>query len=463
MRGAVLATGRALLCSARSVDRSEARADDRSVATGGPVNLRSLVLTFCCAIVLSFVVPAQVGAAAPAPACALCTEQAVACPTCNGSGTCAIPCLFCSKGRVECTMCSSEQRGWIDCPNRFCRGGKTQWEGGDADPCKLCAAKGRVPCPSCRGQQAPSCGACAGTGTRQRTCWTCAGKQRIACPACAVDPRRAGCGSCDGSGKVACARCEVATKGAPVCIVCNGAGDRPCTTCRGLDRVPCAKCAATGKMRLASQKYPGVPTAREKAGVKQCELCEGKATKNCADCKKGRVDCPSCDKSKPASACLHCLQQRAIGCDECLSGGWSRLEILGDWLLAHDRPRHAAAFYTAALERVQAMKGPVSLTELHLTALDVQMKLQSLQAASGALRQATGGASGAKEPGPTLPPAAVLETFWPVDVRKRYWPDAPAGHELGPWRDAEWMAAHRRALQTRLEASLSKAQEAAGK
>lgn len=409
--------------------------------------------------------PARTQEVSPA-ACALCTEATIECPTCAGAGTVTVACGFCgADGKLQCLVCPPERPGFVDCPNRYCRDGKTRWEGGDSDPCKLCAAKGRIACPSCRGKAAPECIACAGTGKRPRTCWTCAGSRRVACPLCAVDPARVGCGTCTGDGKVACGICrDGAPKGVQPCVVCNGAGDRACTTCRGLDRVACSKCAATGKMRLGSSKYPGVPGPRDKAGVKQCELCEGKAVKNCHDCTKGRVDCPSCEKGQTPSVCRHCLQQRAIGCDECLSGGHARWEVLGDCLVRTGHPARAVPFYERAIERAKAMQGPVVLTQLHLAALDLQAKFDALRGARDALDRATGGeASSAKAGAPMLPPAATLETFWPADVRARYWPDPPQGQELAPWRDAEWMRAHRERLVARLEASLAKARAAAAK
>lgn len=420
------------------------------------------LLLSCMALSLSFAPAQDLGAA---PACALCTDRTVECPTCAGAGVLSGPCGFClGKGKVECSSCPSARPGWIDCPNRYCRDGKSQWQGGDADPCKLCAAKGRIPCPSCRGQKPVPCIACAGIGARSRTCPTCVGGKRIPCPLCTLDPARGGCSTCDGSGKATCRLCASSeAKGSGPCFSCNGRGDIACASCVGLDRVACTKCGATGKMRMVSSKYPGLPAAPgEKAGVKQCEWCEGKATKNCPDCKKGRVDCKYCEKGQVPNACVHCVQQRAIGCDECLSGGYSRWETLGELLLAKGQASRARLFFARALAAAQAMTGPVRLAELHLTMLDLQAKFAALEKARRQLAGAAGEAVAKPDP-PRLPAAAELELFWPLAVRQRYWPDAPVGQEISPWRDEKWMTAHRARTVARLEAALAKANAAAGK
>lgn len=398
------------------------------------------------------------------PACTFCTDKTVACPTCDGTGVRAVPCVYCGgDGAVECGTCDSKQPGWIDCPNGPCRDGKTHWQGGDTDPCKLCATKGRIPCPSCRGQKGGRCVACAGIGKRMRTCWTCVGGKRLPCPKCTQDPAATGCGTCDGSGKAPCRLCaKTEPKGTKPCLACDGKGDLPCARCQGLDRVACAKCAATGKMRMASSKYPGLPaTYAEKAGVKTCDLCEGRAVKNCADCKKGRIDCAKCEKGQVPDVCVPCLHQRQVGCDECLSGGHARHELLGNLLLEKGEPVRAAAFLARALEIAQTLKGPAVMTQAHIEMLDVQARFDELRKTLRGLEAALGEP---RDPAAATPPAAAqLEQFWPQDMRERHWPDAPAGHALAPWRDETWLAGHRARLVARLTEALAKANAAAGK
>lgn len=426
------------------------------------MSLRSIVALLVCWTML-LLHPAWAQDAVAKPACALCTDHTVECPTCAGKGTKAVPCGVClADGKVECGVCAGERPGTVDCPNPYCRDGKSHWDGGDADPCRLCATKGRIPCPICRGRKPMACAACAGTGKSERTCPTCLGGKRVPCPLCTVDPARMGCSTCDGGGRVVCQLCPAGTnKSTEPCLHCMGVGDHHCFLCSGLGRVSCESCAATGKMRMASptSRFPGAPT--EKAGVKQCDSCEGKATIVCKDCKKGRIDCKHCEKGRIARTCVHCLHQRVFGCDECLSGGYSRWEVLGELLLAKAQPARAALFFDRALTTAKTMTGPPRLVEGYLQLLimqsDLEYEEEALKSPAAFVRLATSRVK---------PPSAVtinLEVYWPADARRRHWPDPPPRQEHAPWTNEGWMKAHRARVVARLENSLAKARAAAGK
>ena len=392
------------------------------------------------------------GEGSPA-ACVLCTASTkIECPTCAGSGIRAVPCGLCGgDGSVECRTCDADKPGWIACPNRFCREGKTVWEGGDTDPCKLCAAKGRFKCPSCQGQKATRCVGCAGTGKRPIPCWTCAGGKQIKCPLCSLDPTRGGCSTCAGAGKMTCRLCELNDpKGSQPCLVCEGKIHFVCVRCRGLGYVVCEKCGASGKVRMVARDDPILPPTI-KAGVKECFWCEGRGRKTCPDCARGRVDCKQCEKGQVPNACVHCLQQGSVLCDECASGGYSRWETLGDLLLAKEHPRRAALFYQSALEEAKAMTGPGPMVELHV-ALAEFAKLDAALKAMPNL-PATVGPSDK----PRLPGHLRVEAYWPWHIRQRHWPEAPAGNELAPWRDEAWMSSHRARVVARLESALARA------
>jgi len=99
------------------------------------------------------------------------------------------------------------KKGRVDCTNAYCKGGKTLWQGGDTNPCKVCRSKGTMKCTNCRGGKAP-CIACQGLKGRNTSCVDCAGGGRLPCPACNFDLKSDKCVLCDGEPKLACARCR---------------------------------------------------------------------------------------------------------------------------------------------------------------------------------------------------------------------------------------------------------------
>lgn len=387
------------------------------------------------------------------PACTVCTAGAIACPTCAGAGTVAVACVFCEgDGAIECRACAKGKPGTADCPNRTCRDGRTQWDTGMSDPCKLCVAKGTIVCAACRGKKTTRCVACLGAGKRLRTCVTCAGAARLPCPACVADPKSASCAPCGGSGQWSCRRCTD-KKPAPktACIACNGAGGFACITCSGLDRVACENCGASGRMRMAAKTAPGlggVPGA--KAGVKECDRCTGAGIRNCPDCKGGTRDCAECERGVVAKGCLACLQVGNLPCDDCLSGNLARRQAMGDFLLAAGHPAAAIPWLESTLARARDFAGPSGpaaplATKALLDAWRLDPRLEVLL------------------PLPFAVPsrALVSERAIPHDRRVQLWPDPPKDGKPLPWLDATWLAEHRQRHVARLGEALGKAREAA--
>ena len=433
--------------------------------------LARLLLRCCLWIVLATGLLAQ-GATAP---CSFCAGGTIACPTCT-QGKVEVPCVFCDgAGKDVCATCNPERPGKIDCPNPYCRDGLTRWQGGDTDPCKLCTKKGHIACPDCRGQAAGRCAFCAGTGARPRTCWTCAGARRIECPLCSFDPTKPGCSVCKDVGELECRLCTPAPAAGPAgaaeakpvppplvaCNACRGRGDLTCRSCSGLDKVACTRCGATGKMRMTANKpgqpaIPGIPG--EKAGVKECDLCSGKAVRNCPDCKKGRIDCATCERGRVAARCTTCLNAGRIGCDACQSGGHARFELLADLLVARGQPARAATLLEQAVRRARALEGPTGTQARQVKLLDLQQKLFETRSLLASVEALTG-RSRTQALDRRLP--YLLEGVWPRDLQERHWPDPPAKQRLMPWLDPVWLRSHRERLVARLQTALEKATAAA--
>jgi hypothetical protein len=202
---------------------------------------------------------------------------------------------------------------------------------------------------------------------------------------------------------------------------------------------------------------PSLPgSASAKAGVKTCDSCKGRGIADCPDCKRGRGDCSSCEKGRVPDVCSHCLQQRTVACDECLSGGYSRWETLGSHLLRQGQSERAASFFRRALEQARAMRGPVRLAAEHVELLAKLERLETLRRSLVAL-------TGSEDPAPPAIVQAAVEAFWPLETQQRHWPNPPARRPLNPWADEGWMAGNRQRTVARLEAQLARALAAAGR
>jgi hypothetical protein len=74
------------------------------------------------------------------------------------------------------------------------------------------------------------------------------------------------------------------------CWGCKGDGRVSCVPCGGAGRVTCQACDGEGK-------YHGT-TASGARRVLNCKTCRGKCDVVCTDCTRGRVECPTCHKTK---------------------------------------------------------------------------------------------------------------------------------------------------------------------
>lgn len=332
----------------------------------------------------------------------------------------------------------------MDCPNPVCKDGKTQWQGGDEDPCKLCKGKGTFKCADCRGEKKGNCTICGGIGKRVAPCGTCTGKGRLACPLCTIDPARACCSTCDGGGRVECGRCAGATsRQTRPCLLCVGQGQRACPHCHGVGEASCGKCGGSGKVRMAIKPRIPIPGAQPEkgGGVKSCDECKGRGIHRCVRCKKGRVDCAACDGGKVAEVCAPCLHARQLPCEECLSGGHSRWETLGRFLLQEGHKQRAALFLRRALGEAQAMEGPRRPEARLVQLVELAQELRRID------RQHVQ---------PRMPGLADQEWFLPLDARQRYWSwELPVGNVLTPWRDDEWLERYRTAVCARIAKALA--------
>jgi hypothetical protein len=205
------------------------------------------------------------------------------------------------------------------------------------DPCNVCRASGRIPCPGCKG-----------TGTRTEDCIHC-DSGRVLCPRCGGagrmpceecrGMRSLACPDCSGVGKLRCERCGGRGRMERGCGHCggnrwqHGSGtvrrrvrgrdlewgasweiDRvTCPRCRGagvLSR-PCSACRATGAMQC--------PRCRG-AGVLACERCGGKGWMEC----EHTQECLYCGgRGTLEAACSRCRGEETIPCDECGGRGFT--------------------------------------------------------------------------------------------------------------------------------------------
>jgi hypothetical protein len=81
-----------------------------------------------------------------------------------------------------------------------------------------------------------------------------------------------------------------ATRHVASCTGCKGDGRVSCVPCGGAGRVTCRACDGEGK-------YHGT-TASGARRVLNCKTCRGKCNVVCTDCVRGRVECPTCRKTK---------------------------------------------------------------------------------------------------------------------------------------------------------------------
>ena len=407
----------------------------------------------------------------PSVSCALCeSSKTVACPICTGAGTVLATCALCSgDGRSDCSLCN--QTGKLRCPNN-CREGKVQWvyrpttgyglaapeATRHADPCRLCDARGLITCLSCSRDATRTCLHCSGTGKRLRTCWTCRGGGHIECPACVdVTDMSAplACRTCD-DGDAKCRLCDgIDRRKTRPCPTCKSKGTVPCASCRGHRRLACNDCGGTGKVRSVAVDRFGI--SKGDAGVQMCRACNGRGHGPCSSCKGGLQDCERCDAGRTPDYCTACLHERVVPCEECRSGGYARLEIIGNMLVARGRGKLAANLLELALERAKSLRGPWCShegtdrrglpvgkdTEADLTRL---MAIPQLNAKHWTSMLTS------------LAPESLEATF-PLEFRERYWPDPPKNNHLTPWADAVWLSKHRQRVVARIKASLARARE----
>ncbi len=93
------------------------------------------------------------------------------------------------------------------------------------EPCKPCAAKGKINCARCHGKGEEPCPRCQARGTE--VCPTCSGRQYIQGP----NNQNQQCQRCNGSGRVGCTQCH--EKREIHCSICKAAGTVMCKQCNG--------------------------------------------------------------------------------------------------------------------------------------------------------------------------------------------------------------------------------------
>ncbi|TAJ16716.1 MAG: hypothetical protein EPO68_10630 [Planctomycetota bacterium] len=411
-------------------------------------------------------------------ACSLCDSGSIPCPDCAGSGARVVDCSECTaSGRAVCRFCApsrfvrphekaekAPKAGSIDCTNAKCRAGRIHWTGGDVDRCQLCGGTPHAKCPACRGQFKAACPPCHGTGVRDLVCRTCAGDGKLACPVCIAKPSDGRCVACDEKGSFDCPRCVLAPvpRDPIACVACDK-GTGWCEPCRGKGELACASCGGSGKRRSVATSTFGVPGGpNSSAGKQRCDPCAGKGVAACAACKSGRVDCAMCDRGKSRLPCPGCAEGRVL-CESCLSGGYALLETYGDVLAQAGDAERARLYYAAALRVVDSMKEPRALrsearelvgqyAQLISKVLLAKQLLAKPDSPLGALLDLEDA-----DNLPSLPPGvgalelAIELVVLPAEARARYWSGGEADAPLVPWRNATWLAAHKRALKQRLE------------
>ena len=93
------------------------------------------------------------------------------------------------------------------------------------EPCKPCAAKGKINCTRCHGKRQMPCPRCQARGTE--TCPTCGGRQYIQGP----NNQNQQCMRCNGAGRTSCSQCHESKT--VQCRQCRGAGAMTCQQCNG--------------------------------------------------------------------------------------------------------------------------------------------------------------------------------------------------------------------------------------
>ncbi|MEZ5815305.1 MAG: hypothetical protein R3E13_11405 [Alphaproteobacteria bacterium] len=93
------------------------------------------------------------------------------------------------------------------------------------EPCKACAAKGKINCARCHGKGEEPCPRCHARGSE--TCPTCGGRQYIQGP----NNQNQQCQRCNGSGRVGCTQCH--EKREVHCSICKAVGTVMCKQCNG--------------------------------------------------------------------------------------------------------------------------------------------------------------------------------------------------------------------------------------
>lgn len=294
----------------------------------------------------------------PATACVACQGQKrLACPTCSGAGKALRACASCGgRARFACRRKLDRPHPeldadvvailWhkgteVDCPNRYCRGGRVTWEGGKIDNCKLCGATGRVRCVDCQ-LSATQCAACSGKARTERVCLDCAGSGTIECVLCAST--KAPCPGCSGKKKTHCAPCDGSGQLIQACPACQARGTVPCSQCAGLAKIVCGSCSGTTRIRSEVAGGGG------SAGTTSCTACDAKGTRACV-CKAGRDACESCGGAKFAmSDCIDCDGSGDAACRACGVWGHRTSELIAETLL---KPEATPAQKTAAISMYQ--------------------------------------------------------------------------------------------------------------
>lgn len=382
-----------------------------------------IVLAFIHSFLLFSVLGLGLAPSVPgqAAACDLCADlHHVPCPPCAGKGTLRAECHACVRGKSPCPSCAARameatrtrtrtKSGFIPCPNPACdKTGRVSIVEGSVARCQVCAAKGSLPCPDCKGKDQVVCALCEGRRHRQAPCLDCVGTGRLPCPSCTIQPG-AKCPLCQDTGLRGCGSCKGEPEGAPACGLCQAQGDRACSNCSGQGRAACDVCRGTGTMRKTD------PRTGESRGTGRCDVCRGRGVEACGHCKKGRVPCPGCEKGKVAGTCEGCVLDGSAFCSNCLSGGVRLPELAAGILLQHGRKEKADAWISSALERVPRLNSRAPY----------QSRLSS------------------------HPRRALAELRF-RDALRACWP--PAAAEGGPKGPNELLEEHRDATSTRLQA-----------
>ena len=330
--------------------------------------------------------------------CRVCSSKlAVKCPTCKGTGQERFECPLCEgAGKTDCLSCgpielgafknkkmsSAERRkaealrkkiqkalrnpgrgtktkekkpkkGYTDCPNRTCYGGRMIWDVGKTNPCRVCGTKGLVKCPGCRGGNR-RCLVCAGKRKVIGTCRTCRGHGNLSCPGCQLEAPTAKCPLCNGRKTTACGACQKSRHLPNHCGTCRGQGVSNCEDCRGHQRLTCGTCSGSGKVRYKIVT-PGGGNGGS-GGIRGCEECSGRGYDKCTECRRGKVTCERCHGQKTVpDKC-----SRRAWCQCAAEGSSAGLELMGDLLLEAGSTARAGEFFIQAKKSLDSSPEPSS-------------------------------------------------------------------------------------------------------